>query len=340
MHKLESFISNNFRPEINGGRLDKNHQSKFMLDYSKTVNLETKNLNAIAFGPKKDKVLLNLEHALRDEDKILILYYEDLHKKWTFVKTNDETYFLYKQNHNLQYKIKPQSLYIRGCQIDVDDKYWMILGEFYNFVDCWEQKVICAPKNQNNNESKLYQLNTSLKKSRINKSISIGTSYVIKGHDFFNKMDKNKSYIVKSLSGIRSIVVDEKEFTKWNTENLNSLPILFQEKVIGNDLRVHLVNKQLYGKISLEKEAVDYRYDSNFSTLKDFNNFTNELKQFCLDVSKNEQNPLLGIDFIKTANNYVVLEANPSPGWSAYHQCNGINKDAFILDLLQELKNV
>lgn len=340
MSQLESFISEDFRPEINGGRLDKNHTPKFLLDYSNIINIETKNINTLAFGPKKDKVLLNLEHAITNEDKILILYYEDLHKKWTFVKTNDDTYFLYKQNNLLQYKIKAQCLYIRGCQVDVDDKYWMLLGEFYNFVDCWDKKVVCAPKKQNNNESKLYQLNSSLKESSNNKNVSIGKSYVIKGEGLFKELCHNKSYVVKSLSGIRSIVVDETEFTKWNKKNLNNLPILFQEKVIGKDLRVHIVNKQLYGKISKVKEAVDYRYDSNFSTLEDLNIFTDELKRFCIEVSQNEENPLIGIDFIKTENSYVVLEANPSPGWSAYHQCNGIENDAFIKDLLQELKNV
>ena len=45
----------------------------------------------------------------------------------------------------------------------------------------------------------------------------------------------------------------------------------------------------------------------------------------------------MGIDFIKSENGYVVLEANPSPGWSAYHECNGIEIDAFMKDLLEEL---
>jgi glutathione synthase/RimK-type ligase-like ATP-grasp enzyme len=57
-------------------------------------------------------------------------------------------------------------------------------------------------------------------------------------------------------------------------------------------------------------------------------------------VTKNEENTLMGIDFIKTEKGYVVLEANPSPGWSAYHECNGIENDSFIDDLLEELKYV
>ena len=36
---------------------------------------------------------------------------------------------------------------------------------------------------------------------------------------------------------------------------------------------------------------------------------------------------------------YVVLEANPSPGWSAYHPFNGIDDEPFINELLRVLKS-
>lgn len=339
MSQLRSFIEGSYRPEIIGGRLDKAHQTKFILDYSKSTNLNELTVNTIAFGPKQDKVLLNLEQAIRNEDRILIFYYEDLHKRWSFIQTNHESYFVYKKNALEQYKIKPNTLYIRGCQVDVNDDFWVLLGEFYNFVDCWDGKVVCAPQKQNNNESKLYQLNTSLKASSRDKNISIGKSNVLKGKRALEHLSNNKSFIVKSLSGIRSIVVDEKEFKTWHLASINNLPVLFQEKVSGNDLRVHIVNGNVYGKLSLTKDEVDYRYDSNFFSLQDFHDFSDELKQFCIDVTQYEGNPLMGIDFIKTDSGYVVLEANPSPGWSAYHECNGIENDPFINDLLMELKN-
>lgn len=339
MSQLKSFIDANHRPEIVGGRLDKTHKTKFLLDYSNSAYLDELVVNAIAFGPKQDKVLLNLEQAIRSEDQILVFYYEDLHNRWSFVQTPTESYFIFKKNDIEQYKIKANSLYIRGCQIDREDEYWVLVGEFYNFVDCWDGKIICAPKKQNNNESKLYQLNTSLKDASKDTNISIGKSYVIKGTNAFEYLSNDKSYIVKSLSGIRSIVVDDKEFKKWPQSSINNLPVLIQEKISGNDLRVHVVNSNVYGKLSLTKEVVDYRYDANFFALQDFHDFSDELKQFCIAVTEYEDNPLMGIDFIKSDTGYVVLEANPSPGWSAYHECNGIENNPFINDLLIELKN-
>ncbi len=341
MPQLATFIGESHRPEINGGRLDKNHISRFLLNYVELDLLKNMDVKTIVFGPKKDKVLLNLEYAINNSEPILILYYEDIHKRWSYVQTNKECYFLYKKNENEQYKVLPRCLYIRGCQIDPGDSYWLIIGEFYNFVDTWDGKVVCSPSAQNNNESKLYQLTHSLTACSKNyKNISIGTSYVVKGETVFDQLVKNKSYIVKSLSSIRSIVVDDSEFNRWNQESLNNLPVLFQEKAEGNDLRVHVVNGKVYGKYSTEKSQVDYRYDNKFWSLKEFNNFSTELKTFCLDVAAYEKNPLIGIDFIKNGDSYVVLEANPSPGWSAYHECNGVENDPFVDDLLLEFNNV
>lgn len=338
MPQLETFISSSHRPEISGGRLDKSHKPLVEIDYSIVSNMPDISINTIAFGPKQDKVLLSLEHAIDEADNILIFYYEDLHKKWTYVQNNSESYFIYRKNDVEQLKIHPGNLYIRGCQIDRGDPYWRMLGEFFNFVDTWEGRVICAPKQQHNNESKLYQLNSSLKKaSNQYDTISIGKSYVIKGQDGLAKLANNKRYIVKSLSGIRSIVVDNSDFTSWNQANLSNLPTLFQEKAEGNDLRVHVIKDKVYGKLSLEKTGVDYRYDDNFFSLVDYEDFTDDLKSFCLAVTENEENSLMGIDFIKSENGYVVLEANPSPGWSAYHECKGIEIDAFMKDLLEEL---
>jgi len=339
LSQLNSFISAQYRPDVKGGRLDENHISPFTLSRSSKNKLMERTSLVLCFGPKKDKVLLNMEHAVLQEEQILFLYYEDIHQRWSFVQTNEEMYFLFKKNEHITYKIKKSRLYIRGCQIDSSDPCWMRLGNFYNFVDMWPEKVVCAPQQQYYNESKLFQLSSSIKHACKNKkSISIGNSYVYKGSAPLQYFTKGKSYIVKSLSGIRSIVVDEQDYWKWDKNALKNLPVLFQEKKMGNDLRIHVVNKQLYGKISIHKEKVDYRYDSHFSALEDYQNISDELKQFCLEVSNYEQNNLVGIDFIKTAEGYVVLEANPSPGWSAYYECNGINNNAFVTDVLSELK--
>lgn len=342
MSLSKSFIPIQYRPKIKSGCLNKKHRPKFLLEKKEIrEGMPELKVDAIAFGPKSDQVLLSLEHAVTAKETILFFYYEDIHKRWSYCRTNQESYFLFKKNEDEEYKITARCIYIRGCQVTTDDPAWRILGEFYNFVDSWEGKVLCAPKNQNNNESKLYQLTQSIKKACIKKpSISIGKSYVIKGKAAFDKLKDNQSYIVKSLSGTRSIVVDETKFNLWDKSNLGFLPVLFQEKVSGNDLRVHTLNDKCYGKVSVSKESVDYRYDSQFFSLLNYEDFSEEMIQFCKDLILLEDNSFLGIDFIKTSQGYVVLEANPSPGWSAYYPCDGIENDEFVNDLIFELKHV
>lgn len=153
MSQLETFISSSHRPEINGGRFDKSHNPLVEIDYSIASNLPDITINTIAFGPKSDKVLLSLEHAIDGSENVFIFYYEDLHKRWTYVRNNSESYFIYRKNNVEQLKIYSRNLHIRGCQINRDHLYWRLLGEFFNFVDTWEGKVIYAPKQQQSNES-------------------------------------------------------------------------------------------------------------------------------------------------------------------------------------------
>ena len=341
MPELETFIGQKFRPNVLGGKLDKQHEPIFCISNElKQAEEFCLTVNAICFGPRKDNVLINLEHVVAKEDNILIFYYEDIHQRWSYVHNNKESYFLFKKNDIEQYKVRPGCLYIRGCYVEPDDEYWLLLGDFFNFVELWDGMVLCPPKKQMPNESKLFQINNSLRKSSQNcPSISVGTSYVIKGINQLGLLKENQSYIVKSLSGVRSVVVDENDYKQWCANNLDNIPVLFQEKIEGNDLRVHVINKHIFAKRSNSKDNIDYRYDANFFKLSDVENLDEELVDFCLAVADEEGNQLLGIDFIQTNSGYVALEANPSPGWSAYHPFNGINEEPFVTELLRVLKS-
>ncbi len=336
MPDLKTFITDAFRPEINGAMLDKAHRSYFVVN---NKCLQHREINAICFGPKKDRVLVNLEHAILNQDNILVFYYEDIHKRWHYVQTHQASYFIYQKNKDETLIIHPKCLYIRGCMIKPNTKMWRILGNFYSFTNNWPGRILCAPKSQCANESKPYQLNQTLfKAAQNNPAVSIGKSYIIKGLKLYQQQIAGKSCIVKSLSGIRSIVVDQQTFSTWNKNSTQHLPILFQEKIEGQDLRVHIIQNQTFSKLSRSKEGIDYRYDKAFFKLKSIQSLPHNLHQFACSVSTLEQNQLLGIDFIQQKSKYVVLEANPSPGWSAYHECNGIHIISFIKALLKALK--
>ena len=337
MSDLNSFIPHAFRPDITGATLDEKHQTHFFLQQKPT---QQQKLHAICFGPKKDNVLINLEHAITSEDNILVLYYEDIHKRWTYVKTHQTQYFLYQKNAHDTLILHPECLYIRGCTITAHTPAWQTIGLFYAFTNTWPHRILCAPHSQCANESKLYQLNHSLRTAaKKTPAISIGKSYVIKGPGLYQQKIENKPCIVKSLSGIRSIVVNQEAFMHWDRTQIHHLPVLFQSTVQGQDLRVHLIQNQPFAQLSLAKDSIDYRYDKHFFTLKTLHNLPKALVKFTQTVSHIENNQLIGLDFIQTDTHYVVLEANPSPGWSAYHECHGIEIPPFIQALIQTLKS-
>jgi len=341
MFELKSFITSHYRPEITGGKIDESHNTRFYYNCDLYQNYkDIREVNAICIGPKLDAVLSELEHCITVEDNILIFYYEDIHARWSFIVNNNEEVFIYKKNNNEQYFVKPKNLYIRGCCVDEDSKYWYIIAGFLNFIDMWPGNVICATRRQAYNQSKLFQLANSLNKSRnYNNSISIGKSHVVKGSKYEKFFNAEREYIVKSLSSVRSRVVDSNDYHEWDKSSLQNLPVLFQEKIKGNDLRIHIVNNVLYAKLSLNKDKVDYRYSNNFNKLVDMSIIPDELSAFCRKVALYEDNDLMGIDFLETDDNYIVLEANPSPGWASYYSYKGIIKGPFILDILEALKS-
>jgi hypothetical protein len=341
MRQLESFITSKYRPEITGSKLDQSHKTRFY--YSNEPHQSCQDImqvNAICIGPKQDYVLYELEHNIAENDNILIFYYEDMHKRWSFIVNNNEEFFIYRKNSHEQYFVKAKNLYVRGCYVDETSKYWTLIGNFLNLTDIWRGNVLCARKSQVYNESKLFQLCNSLKKSlNKTKQISIGRSYIIKSKNHEKFLDNNNKYIVKSLSAIRSQVVDGNDYKHWNLDAIKNLPVLFQERVDGKDMRVHIVDDVLYIKLSLAKNKVDYRYSDGFLKLVDVDTIPEGMQDFCEKVAAYENNRLMGIDFLQTNDGYIVLEANPSPGWASYYSYKGIMPGSFVLDILRILKS-
>ena len=68
---------------------------------------------------------------------------------------------------------------------------------------------------------------------------------------------KGVKYITKSISGIRSIVVNNEIFAMWSNDGLAALPALFQEQIEGDDVRVHVCHDKVFAvKISIQMEWI------------------------------------------------------------------------------------
>jgi len=136
---------------------------------------------------------------------------------------------------------------------------------------------------------------------------------------------KYKRVIYKSISSIRSIVVELDAVKLMNLDKLKHLPTQFQVYVPGNDVRVHVVGDVLFAT-EIVSEAVDYRYanredlDVNMLPVQ----LPKEVEAACYRLSKALALPLCGIDLRRTPEGeYFCFEVNPSPGYSYYQEHTG-----------------
>lgn len=119
--------------------------------------------------------------------------------------------------------------------------------------------------------------------------------------------------IVKSASGVRSIV------RRLTTDRLAALgdvancPTLLQECIDGIDIRVHVVGDFVYAT-EVTSAATDYRYDP--TSRHRHVGLPDDIARRCVELSQHLELPFSGIDLRRrTDGSYVCFEANPSPGF-------------------------
>jgi hypothetical protein len=98
------------------------------------------------------------------------------------------------------------------------------------------------------------------------------------------------------------------------------LPVLFQERVIGPDVRIHVVGDQSFGEL-IDSPVLDYR------TVRGVNSYSSltpprEVADGCARLTEFCGVPLLGVDFKidRATGAWFFLEANSMPCFEGYDQ--------------------
>ncbi|MBN22826.1 MAG: hypothetical protein CL678_16185 [Bdellovibrionaceae bacterium] len=323
-----TFIPESHIPKVKGARILKNKENPRI----KTGKLKP----LIIIGPSDDFVIKLIEE-LKTERMIIILPIESICIKWNYQFSGKKITFLIENN-----KYQANSIYFRGAVISSDDPRFENFSNFLEVLNTCTDKVWCRPKKMMTNESKPLQMVFSLNKTT-NSNIKIPKTFIKKGNpEKIKKETINKNWIVKSISGVRSLVVDNKSYRHWDYSPVKNIPTLFQEKITGDDVRIHFLKDKAYGLCVRGKSSVDYRYASERGELKKMS-IESSLLDYCKNLSKIEKNSLIGIDFIETPEKkYYCLEANPGPGWAWYHknekeQLLNSKEDFFLKKFLKEI---
>ena len=122
--------------------------------------------------------------------------------------------------------------------------------------------------------------------------------------------ERHRRVVFKSISAQRSIVTEPTPDRLQGLRRIRMLPTQFQELVEGDDVRVHVVGRELFAT-RIRSEAIDYRYagDTCDRVLYEPMALPEAIVRRCLDLSHRLDLPLCGIDLkLTAAGEYVCFE--------------------------------
>jgi hypothetical protein len=187
--------------------------------------------------------------------------------------------------------------------------------QVHNLMNTWSEstiaKVINTPSAEATNHSKVFQSRL------IHSSTGLPVPDTLISNDWETIRRfalQHGTLVYKSLSSIRSIA---KQITHAELlERRDTIaPALFQQKITGTNVRVHVVGKKTFA-CGIQSDVLDYRYGPR--TIHEME-LPPDIHDKCIVLSRHLGLLLAGIDFIVTpGNEWYCLEANPNPGFSFY----------------------
>jgi glutathione synthase/RimK-type ligase-like ATP-grasp enzyme len=182
-------------------------------------------------------------------------------------------------------------------------------------------RVVNPPRRDDSNFSKLYHatLLASITGWQIPRSCL--TNKVERALEFIDSCPAGA--IFKGASSVKTWATSyDPELHKARLPLLHNCPVLFQERIEGPDVRVHIVGEQLFAEL-IESSQLDYRVSrtNKFSTLQ----VPDDIARGCIAIARDCQTPFLGIDFKIQQNSgiWFFLEANSMPCYQGYDQRAG-----------------
>jgi predicted ATP-grasp superfamily ATP-dependent carboligase len=190
------------------------------------------------------------------------------------------------------------------------------------WIEISRARVVNRAAPQGSNFSKPYQGQLILEQG-----LSVPETLITNDPELVREFrERHGRVIYKSISGVRSIVQTLEEKDLQRLDRIRWCPTQFQEFVDGTNVRVHVVDKEVFAT-AVSTEATDYRYarqqvgDSASLTAMEL---APELAEKCISLAARLGLPFAGIDLKITPDGRVFcFEVNPSPAFSYYEANTG-----------------
>ncbi len=178
-----------------------------------------------------------------------------------------------------------------------------------NWAEHSDAIILNRPSAEATNQSKLYQASFIVDSGFLVPDSLVSNDY----STIAEFVGRHGQVIYKSMSSVRSIVkqLDLAQLSPYGAMG----PTLFQQRVLGTNVRVHVVGDQAIA-CAIESEGTDYRYASARMTPIVL---PGDVAARCVALTRNLGLVLSGIDLIVTPRGeYYCLEANPSPAFACF----------------------
>ncbi len=125
--------------------------------------------------------------------------------------------------------------------------------------------------------------------------------------------------------------IDKNNLNSQKLETLRNSPVIFQELIEGDNIRVTVVGDKVISSALIETEALDYR--GNEKSLKSIE-LPTWIKEMCVQACKESGMLYSGIDLIQNSAGYTLLECNPAPMYLGIEKNLGHNISEAILNFI------
>jgi glutathione synthase/RimK-type ligase-like ATP-grasp enzyme len=296
--------------------------------------MQDKKINILLIGSEKDKTYkhtkgrLDLKKIKYDEIDLDEYYYSDisyhdLSKHIIITSTGKKINF--NSFSSIYHRIILDEQLFGELSIKLYDKYQLLIL-FLNNLKSLDVKVINYPSFFDVNSSKIHQT------IELNKYFKVPKTLCTNSKNLALKFISSQSEtIYKSCSSIRSIV---NTYDNQVLDNLKSAPCLFQERIVGFDVRVHVIFDDFFCE-KIISEKVDYRYSTN--NFHEKIDVPVKIKKKILRYMAENDLEFVGADFKVSYNSWYLLEINTMPGYSGYDERTNYQISEKLISLLNPL---